>query len=94
MITKAMIKNGFDNNIISIEDRCYQCDTLCCKIGDNSFYFVGMIDEDLTAEEYWKSYTMDMTIDMLYEILKDIESAEDNGLDDEEWEYYKAVLTE
>ena len=51
-----------------------------------------MEDENLTVEGYWKSYTVDMTIDMLYEILKDIESAENNGLDEGEWEYYKVLL--
>ena len=92
MITKEMIRKGFERNIISIENEYLGCINICCRIGNNAFYFVGMEDEDLTVEEYWKSYTMDMTIDMLYEILKDVESAEDNGLDKGEWEYYRAIL--
>lgn len=92
MITKEMIKKGFEWKIISIENEFGGCINICCKIGDNAFYFVGMEDENLTVEEYWKSYTMDMTINMLYEILKDVQSAEDNGLDEGEWEYYKALL--
>ena len=92
MITKEMIRKGFERNIISIENEFGGCINICCKIGDIAFYFVGMEDENLTVEEYWKSYTMDMTIDMLYEILKDVESAENNGLDEGEWEYYQALL--
>ena len=92
VITREMIKNGFENCVISIDNDCYGCVGICCRIGDNAFYFVGNEDEDLTIEEYWKSYTLDMTIDMIYEILKNVESAEDNGLGDGEWEYYRAIL--
>ena len=92
MITKEMIRKGFERKIISIEDAFEGCISLCCVIGDSAFYFIGSEDEDLTAEEYWKAYTMDITIDMLYEILKDVESAKDNGLDECEWDYYEALL--
>lgn len=34
-----------------------------------------------------------MTIDMLYNILKDVESAEKNGIDSTELDYYKSVLS-
>lgn len=33
-----------------------------------------------------------MTIDMIYNILKDDKSAEENGLDDFEISYYESVL--
>ena len=92
MITKEMIRKGFERNIISIENEFGGCIDICCRIGDNAFYFVGMEDEYLTVEEYLKSYSMNEIIDMLYEILKDVESAEDNGLNVGEWEYYKAIL--
>ena len=35
----------------------------------------------------------EMTIDMLYDILKDVESAEENGLDSTELDYYESVLS-
>lgn len=92
MITKEMIRKGFERNIISIENEFGGCINICCRVGDNAFYFVGMEDEDLTVEEYLESYSMSEIIDMLYEILKDVESAEDNGLDVGEWEYYRAIL--
>lgn len=33
-----------------------------------------------------------MTIDMIFNILKDIESAEEHGLDENELDYYTSVL--
>ena len=52
-----------------------------------------MEDSDLSTDEYWQSYTLEMTIDMLYDILKDVESAEENGLDSTELDYYESVLS-
>lgn len=92
MFTREMIKNGFDNGSISIEDEFGGCISLCCRIADNAFYFAGMEDEDLTAEEFLNSYTMNEIVDMLYDILKDVESAEEHGLDCMELDYYASVL--
>ena len=52
----------------------------------------GVEKYDLTKEEYWESYTLDMTIDMIFNILKDVESAEEHGLDETELDYYTSVL--
>lgn len=92
MITRDIIKNGFENGIISIEDDYTGCIGICCRIGDNAFYFLGSEDDGLTKEEYWKLYTLDMTIDMIFNILKDVKSAEENGLDETELDYYTSVL--
>lgn len=93
MITKEMIKNGFANGSISIEEEYAGCLGICCRVGDNAFYFVNSGNENLTIEKYWRSYTLDMTIDMIFDILKSNESAEENGLDNMELAYYEAVLT-
>lgn len=93
MITKEMIKKGFENGIISIENDYAGCMGICCKIGDNAFYFLGSKDDSITKEEYWKSYTLDMTIDMVFDILKSAKMAEENGLDDWEIGYYESVLS-
>lgn len=93
MITRDMIKNGFENGIILIEEEYEGCIGICCKIGDNAFYFMGSKDDSLTKEEYWKAYTLDMTVDMIFDILKDSNSAEKNGLYDWELGYYESVLT-
>jgi len=92
MITREMIKKGFESGTVSIEEEYAGCIGICCRIGDNAFYFLGSEDNDLTKEEYWESYTLDMTIDMIFNILKDVESAEEHGLDDLEIGYYESVL--
>ena len=93
MITRKMIENGFKNGKITIEDSYGGCLGICCKIGDNAFYFVRS-DDNLTKEEYWKAYTLEMTVDMIFNSLKDTQSAEENGLDEWEWYYYRDELTE
>lgn len=93
MITKEMIKKGFETGKVSVETEYADCLWICCRIEDNAFYFTGN-DTDLTKKEYWKAYTLDMTIDMIFDILKSVESAEENGIDCEELFYYEAVLTE
>ena len=94
MITREMIRNGFESGTVSIEEEYAGCIGICCRIGDNAFYFLGSEDDDLTKEEYWESYTLDMTIDMIFNILKDVESAEEHGLDEAELDYYTSVLAE
>ena len=71
MITREMIKKGFENGIISIEDDYAGCMGICCKIGENAFYFADSKDVDLAKEKYWGKYTLDMTIDMIFNMLKD-----------------------
>lgn len=48
MITKEVIRNGFENGTISIEEEYAGCTGTCCRIGDNAFYFIGSEDADLT----------------------------------------------
>lgn len=93
-ITKEMIKNGFKNKRISIEYEYAGCIGLCCRIGDNAFYFARTQDDCLTEKEWWEKYTLEDTVSMLYEILKDKESAESNGIDEDELYYYQLVLGE
>ena len=92
MITREMIENGFENENVSIEMNLYGCVGICCRIGDNAFYFIDYNDDILSKEQYWNSYTLEKTIDMIFDILKNKDSAEENGIDEDEWLYYKAVL--
>ena len=91
MITREMIQNGFKKGYMSIEDAFGGCISLCCRIGDNAFYFADMEDSE-TAKKYLESHTMEEVVDILYNILKDVESAEENGLDCMELEYYETIL--
>lgn len=92
VITKEMIKNGFKNKCISIEYEYAGCIGLCCRIGDNAFYFARTEDEHLTEKEWWEKYTLEDTVFMLYEILKNKESAESNGIDKDELYYYHRLI--
>lgn len=94
MITKEMIENGFKNNLISLEDEFGGCTSLCCRIGDNAFYFAGYSDSELTVDEYKNQYTESEVIDFIYDILKDKKSAEENGLDEGEIEFYELLLVQ
>lgn len=94
MITKEMIKNGLKNKRISIENEYGGCISLCCRIGDNAFYFAGAEGDNLTEKEWWGKYTLEDTVSMLYEILKDKEAAESNGIDEGELYYYQFILGE
>lgn len=38
MITREMIRNGFESGTVSIEEEYAGCIGICCKIGDNAFY--------------------------------------------------------
>lgn len=90
-ITKETIKNGFDSGTISIKEGYAGCLGICCKIGNCAFYFVG-IDDSLTIEEYWENYSLDMTVDMIFNILKSEQAAEENGIFAIEYQYYVDVL--
>ena len=93
MITKEKIRNGFKHRITSIESEFEGCISLCCRIGECAFYFLDIEGEALTCDTYWKKYTLEKTVEMIYKMLKDKQSAEENGLDLAEWEYYDAVLS-
>ena len=93
MITKEKIKNGFKNHIISIESEFGGCISLCCRIGEYAFYFLGFDAEGLTCDTYSKTYTLENTVAMIYKILKDIQYAEEDGHELAELEYYDAVLS-
>lgn len=83
-----VIKKGLQNGLIQIIDDM----GIRCSIGEYSFYFVGIKDCDLSIEEYFKAYTEDMTANMIFEILKTDETAEENGVDSVERSYYLDYL--
>lgn len=92
MITKEKIIRGLEKGLISLEDEFGGCIGLCCRIGDMAFYFAELEDSYLSVAEYQQCYTLNQTVDRLYDILKDVISAEMYGIDGEELEYYASVL--
>ena len=97
-ITKNMISMGMDTGIVSLEDSyagdITACNTLCCKIGNNAFYFAASEDEDLTKEQYEETYNKQEIVEQLYEMLKDRDTAISYGIYKFEYEYYKNILTD
>lgn len=92
MIKKDMIKQGLAEGIISLENEYGGCIGLCCKIGDTAFYFAGGEDSSLTVEEYYQTHTMEEIVDILFAVLKDTKTAEQNGLEDFEYLHYITML--
>lgn len=76
MISKENIRKGLDSGLISITSDQGGCCGICCKIGDHAFYFLDF-DEDVLLEEFWTKYK---------------ETAEKNGLSEEEQGYYEGLL--
>ena len=78
---------------ITIHNGICGCTGICCKLGDYAFYFVGT-DDQMSVEEYWQSYTKDMTVKMLHDVLKNQSAAEENGIEMYEWKYYCSILNQ
>lgn len=85
-----------DNNSFDNENR--NTSGICCKIGNYAFYFGSgkdfyKISEMNSVEEYRKSYSLEQTTDMLYDILNNrFNAIERYGLDSNEYDFYVSVL--
>ncbi len=90
-ITRDMIKNGYNKGIISVIDdgEMYGCFGVCCKIGDNAFYFDSLQTEK-SAEEYLNEKGIEDAIDEIFNALN--ETIKDEFED--EYKYYYLVLKE
>lgn len=91
MISKENIRKGLDSGLISITSDQGGCCGICCKIGDYAFYFLDF-DEDVLLEEFWTKYSKEEVITMIGDVIKNKETAEKNGLSEEEQGYYEGLL--
>lgn len=91
MISKENIRKGLDSGLISITSDQGGCCGICCKIGDYAFYFLGF-DEEVLLEEFWIKYSKEEVTTMIWNVIKDKEAAEKNGLSEEEHGYYEELL--
>jgi len=91
MISKENIRKGLDSGLISITSDQGGCCGICCKIGDHAFYFLDF-DEDVLLEEFWTKYSKEEVITMIWDVIKNKETAEKNGLSEEEQGYYEGLL--
>lgn len=90
MITKAMIRDGIKEHLITFEiDPNMESGTVCC-IGDSWFYFGGQTAEEMNPEEFVAAVPIDDIINEIFDVLDDFRR--DEELQDE-YNYYDAVLT-
>lgn len=94
VISKEVIADAIEKGIIDINnDDEYGCMGLHCRIGDNGFYFGGNANiADMTMDEFNKAFSIDEIVDMLYECLGSENAAVASGLDECEYELYRAIL--
>ncbi len=92
-ITREMVAKGYNKGIISVIDNGenYGCFGVCCKIGDNAFYFDSFQTEEAeSAEEYLNEKGVEDALDEIFNTLD--ETIKDEFED--EYEYYYLVLKE
>lgn len=90
MISKENIRKGLDSGLISITSDQGSCCGICCKIGDYAFYFLGF--DEVPLEEFWSKYSKEEVTTMIWDVIKNKETAEKNGLSEEEHGYYEELL--
>ena len=93
-ITRETIETGLNSGFIDINTHDeYGCMGLHCRIGCKGFYFGGNIDiSNMTMDEFNKSFSQDEVVDMLYECLKSENAAEEHGIQEWEYEFYRTIL--
>lgn len=90
MITKKMVKTGFERAIITLEEDPNMESGTVCRIGDHWFYFGGEDAEAMSPAEYISKTNGRKIVDDIYTALSELEDAGMN----EEYAYYEAVLRE
>lgn len=88
MITRKMIKHGYEAGIISLIHE----DGIMCQIGEYRFYFGGQTAEEYAdAEQYKKDIPAADIIEEIYAALDDMQNTEDFA---DEAKYYECFLRE
>lgn len=90
-ITKQMISDGIDKNIIQfIIDPNMGAGTVC-SIGEYWFYFGGLTAEELNPAQYIADVPKEDIVNGIYDVLKDFKNDPDS---ETEFAYYYAFLKE
>lgn len=94
MITKSIIRNAIQANVIQfVVDPNMESGTVC-QIGDNWFYFGGMTAEDMSPKGYLEAVPMDDIISEVFDALEGFRQGSEADEDDCEYAYYEAYLKE
>lgn len=91
-MTKEMIKKGIQEGTISFEDSYGGCIELCCRIGENAFYFASPDVCYLSKDQFLAKYSMSEIVDMLFAVLENEQSAERYGINVDEFSYYEFLI--
>lgn len=88
VITKSLVKAGYEQNIVKIVDAC---GGIMCEIGEYSFFFAGIEGEEMTADGYKKNTPVSDIINEIYDTLEAFGNDEDFR---DEYDYYYFYLIE
>lgn len=91
MITRTMIKNGYEKGIIKLESSPHN-DGIVARIGEYCLYFEGLIAEQYNDPNTFKEdLHNDIIIDKIWDVLNEFKKDEAFQL---EYDYYEAILEE
>ena len=88
MITKAMLKEGFNKSLIELIESP-NGDGIVCKIGKMWFTFGGNATKELSVEKYKQYIPFDAIIDEIFQALQKLNT---NRIHRNEYKYYKGYL--
>lgn len=83
-ISKELIKNGIEN--YGIVKFIFQ-NGVKCKIGKVVFNFLPPLTNIGSLKEFNQRYTVNQKAEMVYNVIKDEETAKSNGIDEGRWSY-------
>ena len=99
MITKEMIRNGFERRVVEIINADEKLGGVVCHIGirgmeywDGWLYFGGQEAEDCTAAEYLACVPMEDIIDKIFDTLEDMRKHPNMFMFGLEYALYEDVL--
>lgn len=91
MITKEMLKKGYEKGIVRLVKCPNEDDEVVCQIGENWFYFGGFSAEGETPENYVKNVPLDDIISEIFDAIDDFKNQPETQ---DEYNYYLVVLNE
>lgn len=91
MISYEKILEGLILGDIVIQESKGGCLGLCCTIGTQSFYFSNE-DVDTPVRDYLAKHDNTEIARQLVSVIGDRKTAEENGLDEYEYDYFCTVL--
>lgn len=89
MITHEMVRKGIHQGIVRFIIDPNMEDGTVCAIGDNWFYFGGLLAEETKPENYLEKAGIDKAVNDIYDAVTEIKDT-----DQDEYDYYLSYLQE